>query len=66
MGSTAVAERRLMELLDKYGKETVFASLDEMIKRTEKAVRSKVAKWPEGIYYSEAQTDDDGQALVCQ
>ena len=63
MGSTSVAERRLVELLDKYGKETVFASIEEMIKRTEKAVRAEVAKWPEGVYFSEAQTDDDGLEL---
>jgi N-methylhydantoinase B len=63
MGSTAVAERRLIELLDKYGKETVMASIEDMIQRTEKAVRAEVAKWPEGTYYSEAQTDDDGLEL---
>jgi N-methylhydantoinase B len=60
IGSTSVAERRLLELLEKYGKETVFASIDEMIIRTEKAVRAKVARWKEGVYYSQAQTDDDG------
>jgi N-methylhydantoinase B len=60
IGSTSVAERRLIELLDKYGKETVFASIEEMITRTEKAVRAKVARWPDGTYYSQAQTDDDG------
>ena len=63
MGSTSLAEQRLVELLDKYGKETVFASIEEMIKRTEKAVRAEVARWPEGTYYSEAQTDDDGKEL---
>ena len=60
MGSTAIAERRLVELLDKYGKETVFACIEEMINRTEKAVRAEIAKWPDGTYYAEAQTEDDG------
>ena len=64
MGSTAIAEQRLVQLIEKYGKETVFASLEEMIQRTEKAVRAKLAKWPEGVYYSEAQTDDDGLDLT--
>jgi N-methylhydantoinase B len=62
-GSTAVAERRLVELLDKYGKKTVFDCIDEMIHRTEKAVRAEVARWPEGTYYSEAQVDDDGLVI---
>lgn len=63
MGSTSVAEQRLIELLDKYGKETVFASIEEMIGRTERAVRAEIAKWPDGTYYSEAQVDDDGAVL---
>lgn len=60
IGSTSVAERRLTELLDRYGKETVLDSLEEMINRTEKAVRAEIAKWPDGTYAAEAQTDDDG------
>ena len=63
MGSTLVAEKNLIELLNKYGKETVFACLEEMISRTEKAVRAEIAKWPDGTYYGEAQTDDDGKEL---
>ncbi len=63
MGSTEVAERRMVELLDKYGKETVFESIEEIIKRTEKAVRIEISKWPEGTYYAEAQTDDDRVTL---
>src|SRR5512137_1443032 len=34
-GSTSVAEQRMIELLDKYGKEVVQASVEEMINRTE-------------------------------
>jgi N-methylhydantoinase B len=63
IGSTSLAERRLIELLDKYGKKTVFACIDEMIRRTEKAVRAEVTKWPDGTYYSEAKMDDDGKEL---
>lgn len=63
IGSTGIAERRLIELLDKYGKETVLASIEEMMDRTEKAVRKEIAGWPEGTYYAEAKTDDDGAVL---
>jgi N-methylhydantoinase B len=63
MGSTAVAEQRMIELLDKYGKETVLASIEEMIVRTEKAVRAEIAKWPEGTYSAETKADDDGSTM---
>jgi N-methylhydantoinase B len=63
IGSTTFAEQRLIELLDKYGKDTIFACIDEMINRTEKAVRVEISKWPDGIYYAQAQTDDDGFEL---
>jgi N-methylhydantoinase B len=63
IGSTGVAERRMLELLNKYGKETVFASIEEMIIRTEKAVRAEISKWPDGEYYAEAKTDDDGLTM---
>ena len=63
MGSTAVAEQRMVELLNKYGKGTVLESIEEMIERTEIAVRAKMAGWPEGTVYSEAQTDDDGMTM---
>jgi N-methylhydantoinase B len=62
-GSTALAERRMVELLDRYGRDTVLACIDEMIGRTEKAVREEIATWPEGTYESEVFTDDDGATL---
>jgi len=62
-GSTTVAEQRMIQLLDKYGKETVLACIDEMISRTEKAVRMEIAKWPEGTYSAEVKTDDDGSTM---
>ena len=63
LGSTAVAEQRMTELLDKYGKETVLASVGEMIARTEKAVRAQIATWPEGQWSAEVATDDDGLTM---
>ncbi len=63
MGSTRVAERRMAELLDKYGRATVVAAVDEMIERTETAVRAEIAKWPSGKWSVEVETDDDGLNL---
>jgi N-methylhydantoinase B len=63
MGSIALGERRLLELLDKYGKDTVLVCVEEMLNRTEKAVRAEIAKWPEGTWSAEAKTDDDGATM---
>lgn len=63
IGSTAVADKRLVELLQKYGAETVLSSLEEMFDRTERAVRAEISGWPDGTYFAEAQTDDDGAKL---
>lgn len=63
MGSIALGERRLLELLDKYDKETVLTCIEEMLNRTEKAVRAEIARWPEGSWYAEAKTDDDGATM---
>jgi N-methylhydantoinase B len=63
MGSTTVAEQRMVELLDKYGKETVLAGVEEMIERTEKAVRAELGKWPKGTFSTDIETDDDGLAF---
>ena len=63
VGSTAVAQQRIISLLDRYGRDVVMDSVEEMISRTEKAVRKAIAKWPDGTYYGEAQTDDDGLNL---
>jgi len=60
MGSTAVAEQRIIELLDNTARKQSLASIEGMIARTEKAVRSEIATWPEGTYSTEVQTDDDG------
>ena len=57
------ASRGSSALLDKYGKETVLACMEEMMNRTERAVRSTIEKIPDGTYYGEAATDDDGTEL---
>ena len=63
IGATTMCERRVLALLDTYGKQTVFASVQEMIKRTEIAVRDEIRKIPDGVYTGAAATDDDGTVL---
>jgi N-methylhydantoinase B len=63
IAATRVCEERLTALLDKYGKDTVLACVDEMMDRTERAVRAAIEKMPDGTYYGESATDDDGTEL---
>jgi len=63
IGATTMCERRILALLDMYGRDTVLASVNEMIRRTEIAVREEIRKIPDGVYTGAAATDDDGTAL---
>jgi len=50
-------------LIDKYGRDTVLACVEQMMDRTEKAVRDEIRTIPDGTYSGEAATDDDGTTL---
>ena len=63
IASTKICEKRIGELLQRYGKEVVSACVEEMMDRMERAVRSEIAKMPDGTYYGEAASDDDGTEL---
>lgn len=63
IATTKFAEDRIVSLLDQYGRDEVMAVIDEMINRTEKAVRAEIAAMPDGVYSAEAATDDDGTIL---
>ena len=60
IAATRLCEQRIVALLDKYGKDTVLACVEEMTDRTERAVRASIEKIPDGTYYGEAATDEDG------
>lgn len=63
IATTAFAERRVHEAIGRYGADTVVACVDEMIERTERAVRGQIAAIPDGTYRGESATDDDGTVL---
>jgi len=54
------AEERVIDLLKNYGKETLKAACDELLRRTEESVRRIISTWPEGNYYAERAADWDG------
>lgn len=55
-----VGERRLTELLERYGADTVTAAVGEIRARAAQAMRGHIAAIPDGIYRSEAFVDSDG------
>jgi N-methylhydantoinase B len=63
IATTAFAERRARELIERYGVGTVLGCVDEMIERTERAVRAEIESIPDGTYRGESATDDDGTVL---
>lgn len=63
MAALQTAENRIVGLLDKYGRDTVLDCVEEMVSRMEARVREEIAKAPDGVYYGEASTDDDGTTL---
>jgi N-methylhydantoinase B len=60
IAATELCERRLVELLDRRGEATVAECLDQIIRRTELAMREAIRKIPAGTYTGEASMDDDG------
>lgn len=63
MSSSKLAEQRLVTLLDKYGKDTVFDCIEEMFTRTEAGMREAIKAMPDGEYYGESSQDNDGTVL---
>ncbi len=63
MAALKVCENRVVSLLDKYGKDVVLDSVEEMFDRMERSVRRQLSAVPDGTYSGESATDDDGTVL---
>ena len=60
IASCRVAERRIVELLDRYGEQAVLGALDYTLDYTERRFREEIARWPDGTYEAETLADGDG------
>jgi N-methylhydantoinase B len=58
--SLDVADEKCVKLLEKYGRETVLGCVDKMIETMEEVTRREIGKLPDGTYYGESASDDDG------
>ena len=60
MAACRLAARRMDELFDKYGKDTILAAIAQIFDETEQKCRNVVANLPDGVYEASASIDDDG------
>ena len=56
----ATGEARYLELIGRYGKEEVAASIGEIMDRSERTARANTRSIPDGVYEAESFMDDDG------
>jgi len=55
-----LAHRRLDELYEKYGRDTMTAGIEHIFVETETKCRKVVSGYPSGVYEAESFLDDDG------
>ncbi|MFC1593161.1 hydantoinase B/oxoprolinase family protein, partial [Candidatus Omnitrophota bacterium] len=59
-GAMALAEKRLIELIQDYGIDTVREAIDTYLYLSEESIRKVFRQWPTGVYKSQAASDSDG------
>jgi len=60
LGAIRVGERRLTQLIDRYGARTLETVIAEVRQRSERAMRAHIEAIPDGRYSFEAPMDSDG------
>jgi N-methylhydantoinase B len=55
-----IGETRLMDMLARYGRETLKAAIAEIRARSAERMRAEIRQIPDGVYRSEAFVDSDG------
>jgi N-methylhydantoinase B len=64
VGAARLGERRIVELMERYGKDTVRESTELLSSYTEGRVRQTIASWPDGEFEGESFVDHDGIDLA--
>jgi N-methylhydantoinase B len=60
VGAARLGEKRFQEMMERYGKETILASYEQLFALTEAKVRGEIASWPDGVGEGERFVDSDG------
>src|SRR3989337_2912294 len=63
VGAARLGERRFQEMMERYGKETILSSFEQLFALTEAKVRAEIASWPDGAGEGERFVDSDGSDL---
>jgi N-methylhydantoinase B len=60
IGACQVGERRLHEVIQKYGAENVTALTENLLEYSDRLMRAELSKMPAGVFEAEDFLDDDG------
>ena len=60
IAANRVGERRIAELVARYGRETVVNAMARILDYGERMLRAELARLPKGVFAAEAQIDGDG------
>jgi N-methylhydantoinase B len=60
IGSARLGERRIADLVARYGVDAVVEAFEQKQVVTERTVRRALAQWPDGVHEGEATLDNDG------
>jgi N-methylhydantoinase B len=63
VGAARLGERRVIELMQRYGKNVILESTELLSVHTENRVRRTIASWPDGESEGESFVDHDGIVL---
>ncbi len=58
--SCSVGEKRILEMMEKYGEEKTRETIEDIHLYAEKRMRDEIAKLPDGVYCGHATLDGDG------
>lgn len=54
------AEKRMIEICDKFGKDTLLETMNKLLKTSEEVSRKHVRNLPQGVYEAQEWIEDDG------
>ena len=60
IGSLSIAEKRLLEMLERYGGAFLTAASDRLLNYSERWMREEIREIPNGVYYASDCMEDDG------
>ena len=63
LGADRLGEKRLNELVGKFGQEKILACFDRLLEMSEAKLKAAIAEWPDGRFEAERFVDDDGIEL---